>query len=328
MAGLDKPRGVLLGGPTACGKTALSVKLARRLEAEIISADSMQVYRGLTIGTAQVTPEEMDGVPHHLVNFLDPEISYSAADFVEQADACIRQIHARGRLALVVGGTGLYLSSLLDGRRYSLAPENEELRRSLGARLEAEGEQALYEELRLRDPQAADAVHPHNHKRLLRALELAIATGKTQQQRNAASIPAERPYRSLVFCLSDPDRARLYGRIDRRVDEMLKKGLLQEAHRVWENRDRYPTASQAIGYKEYFPFFAGQQPLEACTEQLKQASRRYAKRQLTWFRHMEGVVWLDASDASASCRAEEQIRRWLQLEEQREETGKAKGGSQ
>ena len=325
MAGLDKPRVVLLGGPTACGKTALSVELARCLDAEIISADSMQVYQGLTIGTAQVTPEEMRGVPHHLVNFLDPQTPYSAADFVEQADACIRKIHARGRLAIVVGGTGLYLSSLLDGRQYSLAPENEELRRSLCARLETEGEQALYQELLRRDPQTAGEVHPHNHKRLLRALELSISTGQTRAQRNAASIPLERPYHSIVFCLSDPDRTRLYERIDRRVDAMLQKGLLREARQVWENRLRYPTASQAIGYKEYFPFFEGTDTIESCTEQLKRVSRRYAKRQLTWFRHVEGVRWLDASDPSVCDRAQAQIRSWLL--EQDAATGPEKGES-
>ena len=311
MAGLDKPRVILLGGPTACGKTALSVQMARQLGAEIISADSMQVYKGLTVGTAQVTPEEMGGVVHHLVNFLDPEVPYSAADFVEQADACIRDIHARGKLALVVGGTGLYLSSLLDGRRYSLTPEDDGLRQSLCARLEAEGEQALYEELRQRDPQAAEAVHPHNHKRLIRALELSISTGQTLAQRNAASLPQEKPYNSLLFCLSDPDRARLYERIDRRVDVMLSRGLLEEARRVWENRDRYPTAAQAIGYKEYFSFFDGQATLEDCTAQLKQASRRYAKRQLTWFRHMDGVVWLDACDPAVCRLAVERVRQEL-----------------
>lgn len=311
MAGLDKPRVILLGGPTACGKTALSVQIARQLGAEIISADSMQVYRGLTVGTAQVTPAEMQGVPHHLVNFLPPETPYSAADFARQADECIRAIQARGRLPLVVGGTGLYLSSLLDGRLYEEAPGDERLRAALNERLAREGEQPLYDELCRLDPQAALGVHPHNHKRLVRALELCLATGKTQARRNADSRPAERPYRTLLFCLTDPDRARLYGRIDARVDRMLELGLLEEAKRVWENRDRYPTAAQAIGYKELFPFFAGEQQLEPCVAVLKQASRRYAKRQLTWFGHMEGVIWLDASRTDVLDQALAQARLFI-----------------
>lgn len=311
MAGLDKPRVILLGGPTACGKTALSVQMARQLGAEIISADSMQVYRGLTVGTAQVTPEEMQGVPHHLVNFLPPTTPYSAADFARQADGCIRAITARGRLPLVVGGTGLYLSSLLDGRLYEQAPGDEAVRAALNDRLTREGEQALYEELLRLDPEAAKGVHPHNHKRLVRALELRLVTGRTQARRNEASLPAERPYRTLLFCLSDPDRARLYGLIDDRVDRMLRQGLLEEARQVWEARDRYPTAAQAIGYKELFPFFAGEQPLEPCVAALKQASRRYAKRQLTWFGHMEGVVWLDASRPDVLDQALARARRFI-----------------
>lgn len=319
MAGLDKPRVILLGGPTACGKTALSVQLARQLGAEIISADSMQVYKGLTVGTAQVTAEEMGGVVHHLVNFLDPEVPYSAADFVEQADACIRDIHARGKLALVVGGTGLYLSSLLDGRRYSLTPEDDGLRQSLCARLEAEGEQALYEELRQRDPQAAEAVHPHNHKRLIRALELSISTGQTLAQRNAASLPQEKPYNSLLFCLSDPDRARLYERIDRRVDRMVEQGLVEEVRWLKEHGyDRSLVSMQGLGYKELFPYLDGTCSLEEAVEIIKRDTRHFAKRQITWFKREPDVIWLNQQEFGYD--KEKILKRMLELWEERKKS--------
>ncbi|MGN0707154.1 MAG: tRNA (adenosine(37)-N6)-dimethylallyltransferase MiaA [Faecalibacterium sp.] len=291
-------------GPTATGKTALGVALAKRFGGEIISADSMQIYKGLDVGTAKVTPEEAQGIPHHCVDILLPEQPFSVADFTALAAKLEAAITARGHLPVLVGGTGLYVQSLLYGVRFSEEKAPESLRQQLAAELAAKGPDAMYAELLSVDPEAAAAIHPNNQVRVLRALEHYRATGKRLSEQKADSLPAERPYRSLVLGLDFPDRAQLYRRIDMRVDKMLDAGLLEEAQRVFDHRAAYATAAQAIGYKEFFPYFEGASSLEACAEKLKQASRNYAKRQLTWFRHMDGVVWLDASDPELLARAE------------------------
>ena len=305
MAGSNDKRPVLaVVGPTATGKTALGVRLARRFEGEIISADSMQIYRGLDIGTAKVTPAEAEGVPHHCVDILPPEAAFSVADFTALAGRLAAEIDARGRLPILVGGTGLYIQSFLYGVRFTEEKAPDGLREQLAAELAARGPAALYAELQAADPDAAAAIHPNNHLRVLRALEHYRATGRRLSEQKAASLPAQRPYRALVLGLDFAARSDLYRPIDLRVDRMMTQGLLAEAETVYRSRDRYRTAAQAIGYKEFFPYFAGQAPLEACVEQLKQASRRYAKRQLTWFRHMDGVVWLAADAPDLAARAE------------------------
>ena len=305
MAGSNDKRPVLaVVGPTATGKTALGVRLARRFGGEIISADSMQIYRGLDIGTAKVTPAEAEGVPHHCVDILPPEAAFSVADFTALAGRLAAEIDARGRLPILVGGTGLYIQSFLYGVRFTEEKAPDGLREQLAAELAARGPAALYAELQAADPDAAAAIHPNNHLRVLRALEHYRATGRRLSEQKAASLPAQRPYRALVLGLDFAARSDLYRRIDLRVDRMMTQGLLTEAETVYRSRDRYRTAAQAIGYKEFFPYFAGQAPLEACVEQLKQASRRYAKRQLTWFRHMDGVVWLAADAPDLAARAE------------------------
>ena len=305
MAGSNDKRPVLaVVGPTATGKTALGVRLARRFGGEIISADSMQIYRGLDIGTAKVTPAEAEGVPHHCVDILPPEAAFSVADFTALAGRLAAEIDARGRLPILVGGTGLYIQSFLYGVRFTEEKAPDGLREQLAAELAARGPAALYAELQAADPDAAAAIHPNNHLRVLRALEHYRATGRRLSEQKAASLPAQRPYRALVLGLDFAARSDLYRRIDLRVDRMMAQGLLAEAETVYRSRDRYRTAAQAIGYKEFFPYFAGQAPLEACVEQLKQASRRYAKRQLTWFRHMDGVVWLAADAPDLAARAE------------------------
>lgn len=298
MAEWDKPpRILLIGGPTATGKTALSVRLARCLHGEIISADSMQVYRGLTIGTAKATPQEMEGVPHHLIDCLPPTAPYSVADFVFEAGRLIREITARGRLPILVGGTGLYLSSLMDGLRFSGSKPPEELRQRLRMQAGQEGAQAMYNRLCELDPEAARSIHPNNLARVLRALEACEFDGLPLSRQKQLNRPERPAYDPLLFCLTFADRELLYKRINARVDRMLAAGLLEEARGVYEHRLEYPTAVQAIGYKEFFSFFAGEQPLESCVQKLKQASRNYAKRQLTWFRHRKGVIWLEAGDA-------------------------------
>ena len=292
-----------VAGPTATGKTALGVELALRLGGEIISADSMQIYRGLDIGTAKVTPAEMRGVPHHGLDILPPEAAFSVADFTAMAGRLTEEITARGRLPILVGGTGLYIQSFLYGVRFAEEKAPDGLRRQLADELAARGPAALYAELQAADPEAAAAIHPNNHLRVLRALEHYRATGRRLSEQKAASLPPERPYRTLVLGLDFPAREQLYRRIDARVDRMLEQGLLEEARMVYDRRAFCRTAAQAIGYKEFFPYFAGEDSLARCTEQLKQASRRYAKRQLTWFRHMDGVVWLDAGAPDLAAQA-------------------------
>ena len=291
---------VAVVGPTATGKTALGVTLAKRFSGEVISADSMQIYKGLDVGTAKVTPEETCGIPHHGVDLLEPDQPFSVADFTALASRLEREIAARGSLPILVGGTGLYVQSFLYGVRFTAEKAPEGLREQLAAELAEKGGAAMYAQLQQVDPEAAAAIHPNNQVRVLRALEHYRATGKKLSEQKAESLPPQRPYRSLVLGLDFPDRAALYRRIDLRVDKMLEAGLLGEAKLVWRNRQSFRTAAQAIGYKEFFPYFEGTAPLEACTEKLKQASRNYAKRQLTWFRHMDGVVWLDAGAPDAA----------------------------
>lgn len=312
MEGLsNKPRVILLGGPTATGKTALSVGLAKKFDGEVISADSMQIYKGLDVGTAKITLDEMENIPHHMLDFLEPEEAFSVADFVERADKLIQEITKRGHLPIVVGGTGLYLSSLLNGVQFAPQKVPPELRAQLQKELEERGGQALYEELIQVDSQAAAGIHPNNHHRVLRALELYRATGVTMSQQKAESLPAEQPYDALMFCLDFPQRSQLYERIDLRVDRMMDAGLLKEAKLVYDHQTEYKTAAQAIGYKELFPYFEGEQELTICVDKLKQASRNYAKRQLTWFRRMPQVHWLDASASNVLELAKEQTcRHW------------------
>lgn len=281
-------------GPTATGKTALGVALARRFGGEIISADSMQIYQGLDVGTAKVTAEEAQGVPHHCIDILTPEQPFSVADFTARAARLEQELSAKGALPILVGGTGLYVQSFLYGVRFAQEKAPDGLREKLAGELARRGPEAMYAELAAVDPAAAAAIHPNNHVRVLRALEHYRATGRRLSEQKAASLPPQRPYRSLVLGLDFADRSVLYARIDRRVDRMLEQGLLEEARLVYERQDRYKTAAQAIGYKEFFPYFEGASALDPCVEKLKQASRNYAKRQLTWFRHMDGVRWLDA----------------------------------
>lgn len=292
MADLAEQKLLVVCGPTASGKSGLGVELALRLGGEILSADSMQIYRGLDIGTAKVTAQEACGVPHHLVDICSPEDFFSVADYVGLAGQTIREIASRDRLPIVVGGTGLYISSLLQGLQFADQPPVEEARRRLEEQTAGLSPEELWQRLNAVDPACAAAVHPHNRKRVLRALELFEQTGRTMSQQVAASHPARPPYRALVVGLCAADRTVLYERIERRVDAMLDAGLLAEARRVYDNRSRFVTAAQAIGYKEFFPYFENAAPLQQCVQQLKTASRHYAKRQLTWFGRMPQVHWL------------------------------------
>jgi tRNA dimethylallyltransferase len=315
LADLSKPRVVAVGGPTASGKTALSVALARAFDGEIINADSMQIYKNLDVGTAKPSAEERQGIPHYLLDFLSPETPYSVADFTAAADPLIRDITARGRLPLVVGGTGLYITSLLSGMAFAPEKTDPAIRARLQAWADTEGGAALYAELQRIDPDYAAQVHPNNLPRVIRALELFEATGRRMSDQRREARPAEAPYHALCLCLTCRDRAVLYSRIDRRVDEMVENGVLDEARQVYDHRDAYRTAAQAIGYKEFFPYFEGTANLTECTERLKQATRNYAKRQLTWFRRQNDAAWLYLDEEDVTERACTLVRAFLHNEE-------------
>ena len=306
------PRMVAIGGPTATGKTALSVALAKEFGGEVVNADSMQIYRGLDIGTAKPTAEERQGIPHHLMDFLPPEAPYSVADFTAAAAPLIEQLNSAGKLPIVTGGTGLYITSLMKGTAFAPEKTDPAIRARLQTEADEQGSAALYARLQQIDPAYAEKLHPNNLPRVIRALELFEATGRRMSEQQRAALAAESPYRSLCICLTCRDRAELYRRIDRRVDSMLQNGVLEEAKLVYDNRETYRTAAQAIGYKEFFPYFAGEMPLNDCANRLKQATRNYAKRQLTWFRHQANGVWLYVDEEPPAPRAAELVRQFLQ----------------
>ncbi len=278
-------------GPTASGKTALGAELALALGGEVVSGDSMQVYSGMDIATAKPTPEEMRGVPHHLIGYVSPHEKYSAARYVADASACISDIVSRGRLPIVVGGTGLYIDSLLQGIEFGEMPDSSGIREKLYARLESEGADALIAEIRAVDPLTAEQLHANNAKRIVRALEIYYLTGKTVTEQKLDSRPAEPPYDALYIYINFADRNVLYDRIDRRVDDMLSRGLLDETRRFAEDVLKTDaTAAQAIGYKELMPFLNGEKELEECVLSLKTATRHYAKRQITWFSRNKDAI--------------------------------------
>lgn len=288
-------RVVAVVGPTASGKTALGVQLARHFDGEIVSADSMQVYRGMPVATAQPEPEEMAGVPHHLIGFLDPGETFSVSDYVQLAREAIAGIAGRGKLPVIVGGTGLYVDSLLQNISFAEQPQDEQLREELYRQARADGGEALYRELCEIDPEAAQQVHPHNFVRLVRAVEIYRLTGKTLTEHKRESRREPSPYQACMLGLSCRDRQVLYDRIDRRVDRMAENGLLEEARALRASGSRR-TAGNAIGHKELEPYFLGEEGLEECLERVRRESRRYAKRQLTWFRRNPEIHWLYLDD--------------------------------
>ena len=284
---------VCVVGPTACGKTRLGVELARRFDGEVVSADSMQIYRGMTIGTAAPTQAEMNGVPHHMVGVADPREPYSAARFVEEATACVDDILTRGRLPIVVGGTGLYLDALVSGRRFAAGSSESPTRRVLQARRDSEGIEALYAELGRIDPAAAARLHLKDEKRILRALEIYYETGQTITEHDAQSRLQPPRYQAVYIGLSFEDRADLRALIDARVDAMMAAGLADEVRALLDaGVDRHSTALQAIGYKELLGALNGERSLEEAAEEIKLRSRQYAKRQLTWLRRNKAIHWI------------------------------------
>ena len=288
----DKIRLISVVGPTASGKTRLSVELAKRYDGEIISADSMQIYKGMQIATAKPTAEEMQGIPHHLMDFLPPDKTYSVAAFVHDARKAIGGIISRGKLPILVGGTGLYVDSLLNHVHFSDQPTDEQYTAELWKIQETEGTDRLLEMLKKVDKPSFDRLNiERNPKRIIRALAFFQSTGVTMTEQMANSHPEESPYAPVKLGLNFLDREKLYERINKRVDLMMEQGLVEEAREVL-NSPLGATAVKAIGYKELAPYFNSEATLEACIEKLKRETRRYAKRQLTWFKRDSEINWL------------------------------------
>lgn len=297
-----RPRILCVVGSTASGKTSLAVELAKRLGGEIVSCDSMQIYKGMNIGTATPSAEERGGIPHHLMDFVDPtdSVGYSCADYVTDARAVVGDILSRGKLPILCGGTGLYLDAFLRGGSFEVTDSDPALRAELCALVEREGAEALHAILRELDPETAEAVHPNNVKRVARAIEICKTTGRKKSELDRESRMPDCPYDATVIGLHYDSRELLYSRIDQRVDNMLEEGLLEETRCLREmgGFKTCQTAAQAIGYKELFPYLDGEATLESCVEMLKMSTRRYAKRQLTWFRAKEYVRWITCDTLS------------------------------
>lgn len=281
---------VAVVGPTASGKSDLAVEICLALGGEVVSADSMQIYKGIDISTAKPDEAEKKGIPHHMMDFLDNSKSFSVAEYQQLAGECIRDIHSRGKLPVVVGGTGLYIDTLLDNIRLTESSFDQQLRDKLIKRAEEEGVESLLSELEKIDPEYASKMHPNNSKRIIRALEVWYSSGITMTQQIAES-HAESPYDVCYIGLDAKDRDYLYDRINRRVTIMLEKGLEAEAKDYLSQPDN-ATSSQAIGCKELKPYFDGELSLDEAADNLRQATRRYAKRQLTWFRRNERINWI------------------------------------
>lgn len=282
---------IAIVGPTASGKTALSIELAKVLNGEIINGDSMQVYKRLDIGTAKITPEEMQNIPHHLLDIKEPTESFSVAEYQAIVRAKIDEIQAKGKLPIIVGGTGLYIQSVLYDYQFTEDRVNEEIRKAYYDELERVGPEKMHEKLKELDPESAKVIHPNNTRRVIRAIEIAehSSTQKSAETHNQGTKPM---YRHFIVGL-EINRELLYERINKRVDEMVEKGLLEEARWLWTKPIRGVQSMQAIGYKELFQYFDGDTTLDDAITELKQNSRRYAKRQFTYFRNKMNIYWVD-----------------------------------
>ncbi len=287
---------IIIAGPTAVGKTALSVALAKRIGGEIVSADSMQVYRGMDIGTAKVTKEETCGVPHHLIDVLDPKDPFNVMTFRSMVKDAVRGIASRGNVPVLVGGTGFYIQSVLYDVQFEEDASSEELRKELEQEAAVLGAEKMHERLRALDPDAAEAIHPNNIKRVIRALEYCFSTGRKISVHNREQRERTSPY-SFLFYVLTMDRAALYQRIDLRVDQMMEQGLLAEVKRL---RDEGVTSDmvsmQGLGYRQIFDYLEGIATLDEAVERIKRETRHFAKRQLTWFRREPDARWINVSE--------------------------------
>ncbi len=289
-----KQKLLVIIGPTAVGKTKLSIEMAKRYNGEIISGDSMQIYRGMDIGTAKIKPEEMEGIPHHLIDIKDPAENFSVAEFQLLVRAKIDEIAQKGKLPIIVGGTGLYIQSVIYDYQFSDVPGDEAYRLKLEERVKEIGNEALYKELLEVDPESASQIHPNNVRRVIRALEIFHLTGKTMLEFQRTQQP-DLLYDTAIIGLT-MEREKLYERINYRVDIMVEEGLIDEVKHLYQQGLRDCQSIQAIGYKELFAYFDDKMSLDEAIVNLKQNSRRYAKRQLTWFRNKMEVNWFDMTD--------------------------------
>lgn len=294
----EKKKIYVIAGPTASGKSSLGLALASEYPFEIISMDSMQIYRRMNVGTAKPTADELASVRHHMIDVCEPDEAFSCADYVKMADECIDDIYSRGRLPLFVGGTGLYLDGLIrhnSYEEYERPSGSLEYRAELQRIADEQGADRLYEMLSALDPESAASIHKNNVKRVMRALEIINETGKTKTESDRESRAVDGKYEVCTVVLHYPDREMLYERINRRVDIMVADGIVEEARSLYCDGllTNGSTASAAIGYKEFIPYLEGNAPLESCIEVLKQSSRRYAKRQVTWFSRYKDAVRLD-----------------------------------
>ncbi len=289
-----KPKVIVIAGPTASGKTALSIELAKKVDGEIISSDSMQIYQDMNIGTAKVTKEEMQGIKHYLVDFVSPEKRYSVSDFKQDCEMAIKEILQKGKVPIIVGGTGLYVDSVVYGITYPDMEFDQEYRDLLMKRAETEeGLRELFEKAKMIDEEAIQKISPNDKKRIIRILEIYKATGENKTQQEILSRKNEVEYDFKVFALN-MEREKLYERINRRVDLMLEQGLVKEVQDLKKKYQCFPTAMQGLGYKEVVEYLEEKCTFEEMVEKIKQETRRYAKRQLTWFRKNKETIWLAA----------------------------------
>lgn len=289
---MEKQKVIVICGPTASGKTALSIELAKKINGEIVSCDSMQIYKEMDIGTAKPTLEEMQGIKHYMIGIISPNERYSVADYKKDAKKAIREILNKGKVPIVVGGTGLYIDSLIYEIEYQDIEFDKEYREHLEKEVKEKGLEELYNEAKEIDPQAIEKISENDKKRILRILEIYHATGenKTEQERKSRQKEVEYDYK--VYALN-MDREKLYDRINKRVDKMIEEGLIQEVEKIYKKYNDFPTAMQGLGYKEVVEYLEGKLTKEEMIEKIKQETRRYAKRQLTWFRKNKQTIWLD-----------------------------------
>lgn len=305
-----KERLIVIIGPTGVGKTNLSIELAKRFSGEVISGDSMQIYKTMDIGTAKITAEEMRGIPHHLINIKEPTDGFSVAEFQQLVRKKVTEITNRGHLPIIVGGTGLYIQAVLYDYQFPHAPSDFLFRKHMENTVAEKGKDWLYEELEKKDPESAKKIHPNNIRRVIRALEVLHCTGKTMSQYEKAQ-SFELLYDSAIIGLT-MERGQLYKRINQRVDQMLAAGLVEEVKMLYDQSIRNCQSIQAIGYKELYAYFDGKTTMEEAVEQLKQNSRRYAKRQYTWFRNKMNVTWFDVSKFQTNAKIFTEITHYIE----------------
>ena len=291
----DKEKVIVICGPTASGKTALSIELAKKINGEIISCDSMQIYKDMNIGTAKPTKEEMQGIKHYLIDCISPNERYSVADYKKEAKKYIKEIIQKGKTPIIVGGTGLYLDSLIYEIEYPEIEFDKKYRKMLEERVKKEGLETLYAEAKKIDPRAIEKISPNDEKRILRILEIYKATGKSKTEQEEESRKKEVEYDYKVYALNW-DRGILYERINKRVDIMIEQGLIEEVKNILKKYKEFPTAMQGLGYKEVVEYLQNKITKDEMIEKIKTETRRYAKRQLTWFRKNKQTIWLNGQE--------------------------------